>query len=107
MPVGERAWGAHAPLPGSIATVKTNDGAATASYAGREAIREMFGDDLLADYQLKRMTADRIDDADLIIVMAASLLQKKLLPEEKTFVLRPFFVCRVTSKTMMRSYSID
>ena len=64
--------------------------AATAAYAAREAIREMFGEELLADYQVKRMTADRIDEADLILVMAASLLQKKLLPEEKTFVLRPF-----------------
>jgi protein-tyrosine-phosphatase len=65
--------------------------AAKASYAAREAIREMYGEDLLVAYQVKRMTADKIDEADLILVMAASLLQKKLLPAEKTFVLKPFF----------------
>ena len=64
---------------------------AVASCAARRAIREIFGEDLLANYQVKRMTADRIAEADLILVMAASLLQKKLLPVEKTFVLKPFF----------------
>jgi len=64
--------------------------AATASSAAREAIKEMFGSDLLAGYHVTRMTAERIAEADLILVMASSLLQKNLLPAEKTFVLKPF-----------------
>jgi protein-tyrosine-phosphatase len=65
--------------------------AATASYAAREAIKELLGEDLLAAYRVTRMTAERIAEADLILVMAASLLQKNSLPPEKTFVLKPFF----------------
>jgi protein-tyrosine-phosphatase len=65
--------------------------AATASSAARQAITEMFGSDLLANYQVKKMTAESIAEADLILVMADTLLIKNLLPSEKTFVLKPFF----------------
>jgi protein-tyrosine-phosphatase len=64
--------------------------ATTVSYAAREAIREMFGEDLLANHRVSKMTAERIAEADLILVMAASLLQKNTFHPGKTFFLKPF-----------------
>jgi len=63
-----------------------------ASYAARYAIREMYDEDLLKDHRPKLLTAELVDEADLILVMDHSLLGKpgKTLPSDKTYVLKEF-----------------
>lgn len=63
----------------------------TASFAAREVIKEMFDKDLLATYRSSALSPALIEDADLILVMDTSLIIRKLLPSEKTFVLKPYF----------------
>ena len=66
--------------------------APTVSHAAREAIKQLLGEDLLADQPVIPLSQARIDEADLILVMSDSLLRAKAaLPPGKTFVLRPFF----------------
>lgn len=63
--------------------------AATASQAARRAIRDLYGEDLLADHRTAKLTRTLTEEADLILVMEHSML--KTLPPEKTRVLKPFF----------------
>jgi protein-tyrosine-phosphatase len=61
-----------------------------ASYAAKYVIREMFGEDLLADHKPERLTPELSERADLILAMDESLLGKGL-PKDKTYVLKEFF----------------
>lgn len=68
----------------------------SASYAARFVIREMYGEDLLADHEPELLTQELVHEADLILAMDESLLttRGKTLPMEKTFLLREFFGSR-------------
>jgi protein-tyrosine-phosphatase len=61
-----------------------------ASYGARQAITKMYGEDLLARHRPAQITTGITEDADLILVMDHSLLNLKVLPEKKTFVLKSF-----------------
>jgi len=65
--------------------------AATASSEARQAIREMYGEDLLANHVANQLTRAKIEEADLILVMDDSMLQKDTLPARKTYLLKGFF----------------
>jgi protein-tyrosine-phosphatase len=62
-----------------------------ASPCARRAIKEMFGEDLLANHQPRTITRRLAEDADLILVMEEKLLNPKVLPPEKTFALKAYF----------------
>ncbi|HLL75290.1 MAG TPA: hypothetical protein VK421_08475 [Pyrinomonadaceae bacterium] len=62
---------------------------ATASESARRAIREMYGEDLLADHRAAKLTPTLMEEADLILVMHRDML--KTLPSAKARVLKPFF----------------
>ncbi len=62
-----------------------------ASYAARNAIREIYGEDLLVRHTPKRVTREELDEADLVLVMDRSLLMSKILPPQKTYVFKEFF----------------
>jgi len=62
-----------------------------ASHAARMAIRDLFGEDLLADYVPLSISARDIERSDLILVMAADLLHKDELPARKTYIFKEFF----------------
>jgi protein-tyrosine-phosphatase/nucleoside 2-deoxyribosyltransferase len=62
-----------------------------ASSGARRAIHEMFGEDLLANHCPTAIDAAVVRDADLILLMDHRLLNPKVFPLEKTFVLKPFF----------------
>jgi protein-tyrosine-phosphatase len=63
-----------------------------ASYAARYAIREMYGQDLLASHRPELLTQELVDQADLILAMDKALLLTpgKTLPAGKAFVLKEF-----------------
>jgi protein-tyrosine-phosphatase len=65
-------------------------GGVEASSAARYVIRDMYGEDLLANHKPECLTAELAERADLILAMDRSLLQKTL-PKEKTCLLREFF----------------
>lgn len=64
-----------------------------ASYAARYVIKEMYNDDLLASHRPEQLTAELVQQADLILVMDKALLLTpgKTLPKHKTFLLKDFF----------------
>jgi len=66
--------------------------AAQAEFAARYVIKEMYGEDLLADHKPAQLTPDLAKKADLILVMDRSLMTTpgKVLPAEKTFLLKAF-----------------
>jgi protein-tyrosine-phosphatase len=64
---------------------------AEASAGARQAITAIYGEDLLADHQPKMISSAIAAEADLILVMDHSLLKLKVLPADRTFVLKPFF----------------
>jgi protein-tyrosine-phosphatase len=61
------------------------------SWGARQAIEEMYGQDLLAGHRPTMISSGTAAEADLILVMDHRLLNPKVLPPEKTFVLKPFF----------------
>lgn len=67
--------------------------ASKASYAARYVISEMYGEDLLKDHTPQAATPEMIIRADLILAMDKSVMMTagKVLPPEKSFVLKEFF----------------
>jgi protein-tyrosine-phosphatase len=61
------------------------------SLAARAAIQDMFGEDLLAKHQPQRLSPNLIADADIILVMTQSMLDSKIVPPNKTYLLSRFF----------------
>lgn len=61
------------------------------SYAARNAIKEIYGEDLLAGYMPRTVTVELLDKAHLILVMDRKLMMNKILPKTKTYVFKPFF----------------
>ena len=59
-----------------------------ASTNAREAIKQLFGEDLLVSHTAKKVTPDLVEKADLILVMGAGM--KKGLPQEKTWTLKEY-----------------
>ena len=59
-----------------------------ASTNAREAIKQLFGEDLLVSHTAKKLTPDLVEGADLILVMVAGM--KKGLPQEKTWTLKEY-----------------
>ena len=59
-----------------------------ASTNAREAIKQLFGEDLLVSHTAKKLTPDLVEGADLILVMEAGM--KKGLPQEKTWTLKEY-----------------
>jgi protein-tyrosine phosphatase len=64
-----------------------------ASYAARFAIKEIYNQDILVNHKPELLTQEIIKQADLILLMDKSLMQKpgKIFPKEKTFVFKDFF----------------
>jgi len=61
------------------------------SFAARNAIKELYKEDLLKDFKPQSITADLLNEADLVLVMEKNLMQKKILPNEKTYLFKEFF----------------
>ena len=59
-----------------------------ASANAREAVKRLFGDDLLVSHKAKKMTADLVEHADVTLVMTNRM--KKGLPQEKTYTLKEY-----------------
>ncbi|MFC1995511.1 hypothetical protein ACFLVM_01355 [Chloroflexota bacterium] len=59
-----------------------------ASTNAREAINQLFGEDLLVSHMAKKLTPDLVEGADLILVMGADM--KRGLPREKTWTLKEY-----------------
>lgn len=59
-----------------------------ASSNAREAIKKLFGQDLLASHKAKKLTPELLDAADVILVMGARM--KKGLPQGKTWTLKEY-----------------
>jgi protein-tyrosine-phosphatase len=62
-----------------------------AEYAARYVINEMYGEDLLKEHRPAQLTPELAKRADLILVMDRSLLNPKILPSGKSYVLKEFF----------------
>jgi protein-tyrosine-phosphatase len=65
--------------------------ASTASYAARYVIKEMYGEDLLADHKPAQLTAEHVQKANLILAMSKSLINAKTMPLAKTHSFKEFF----------------
>lgn len=63
----------------------------TISYAARKAIKDIYGEDLLAEYLPQKVIEELLDKADLILVMDHGLKLNKFLPQNKTYVFKDFF----------------
>jgi len=61
------------------------------SYAARQAIKQLLGQDLLEGHLPKTIAPEDVETADLILVMDNSLLNRKTLPSSKTYLLKEFF----------------
>lgn len=59
-----------------------------ASTNARQAIKRLFGQDLLASHKAKKLTPDLVEWADLILVMGANM--KRGLPPGKTWTLKEY-----------------
>jgi ribose 5-phosphate isomerase B len=59
-----------------------------ASTNAREAIKRMYGQDLLASHKAKKLTSELAEQADLILVMTARM--KTGLPSGKTWTLKEY-----------------
>jgi protein-tyrosine-phosphatase len=78
-PISVRAF-AVGPISGSAA-----------SNAARYAIKEIYGEDLLANHRPELLTAELVSEADLILAMEGSLINEKTMPLAKTHSLKEFF----------------
>ena len=65
------------------------------SFAARNAIKELYNDDLLVGYKPELVSKELLNEADLILVMDHNLMKHKLLqdilPRGKTYVFKEFF----------------
>lgn len=62
------------------------------SYAARNAIKEMYGEDLLICHTPKRVTREVLEEADLVLVMSRSLLNAiREYNPQVTYVFKEFF----------------
>jgi protein-tyrosine-phosphatase len=61
---------------------------AGASDKARAAIKQLFGEDLLASHKAKKLTHELAEKADLILVMGARM--EKGLPAGKTWTLKEY-----------------
>ncbi len=62
------------------------------SYAARNAIKEMYGKDILICHTPKRVTREVLEEADLVLVMSRSLLDTiKDYNPQNTYVFKEFF----------------
>lgn len=61
---------------------------AGASENARAAIKQLFGQDLLASHKSKKLTPELAGKADLILVMGARM--KQGLPQGKTWILKEY-----------------
>ncbi len=59
-----------------------------ASINAREAIKQLFGEDLLVSHKAKKLTPDLAEQADLILVMGKRM--KTGLPRDKTWSLQEY-----------------
>lgn len=59
-----------------------------ASAHARGVIKKLFGDDLLAPHKSKKLSPDLVEQADLILVMAARM--RRGLPQEKSWTLKEY-----------------
>jgi len=59
-----------------------------ASINAREAIKELFGEDLLVSHKAKKLTPNLVEQADLILVMGEGM--KEGLPPDKTWTLKEY-----------------
>ena len=59
-----------------------------ASTNAREAIKQLFGEDLLASHKAKKLTPPLVVKADLILVMEKSM--KAGLPQDRTWTLKEY-----------------
>lgn len=59
-----------------------------ASINAREAVKELFGEDLLVPHSAKRLTPDLVEQADLILVMGGKM--KVGLPQNKAWTLKEY-----------------
>lgn len=75
----------------AVAAAVGAPGAPEVSEAARNAVRELLHEDLLEGVKTRSLTADLIKDADLILLMQASLQNPKVHPPNKTFLFKPFF----------------
>ena len=60
-------------------------------WAARNAIMELYGEDLLKDYVPQTVTQKLLAESDLVLVMDHSLMMYKILPKTKTYVFKEFF----------------
>ena len=60
----------------------------SATKQGRQAIMRLYGEDLLASHQSKKLTSSLFQQADLILVMTTRM--KDGLPAEKTYTLKEY-----------------
>lgn len=64
-------------------------------FAARNAIKELYGKDLLKGYVPRTVTQELLDESDLILVMDHSLKDprtfERILPKTKTYVFKEFF----------------
>jgi len=62
------------------------------SYAARNAIKEMYGKDLLINHKPQMVTQEALDKADLILVMDRSLMDNKTLKNRSDiYLFKEFF----------------
>jgi len=59
-----------------------------ASMNAREAIKRLFGEDLLVSHRAKKLTSDLVEQADLILVMGSRM--KEDLPQDRTWTLKEY-----------------
>jgi len=63
----------------------------SASYAARNAIKEIYGEDILVHHSPTMATQEVLNDADLVLVMDRNLLISKILPNHKSYLFKEFF----------------
>jgi protein-tyrosine phosphatase len=64
----------------------------TASYGAKNAIKEIYGEDLLTDHRPQVITREVLDKADLVLVMDRSLLKSiKKSTTKKIYLFKEFF----------------
>jgi len=63
------------------------------SYSARNAIKALYGEDLLAKYAPKLVTSELLEKADLVLVMDEELMSscKNDLPDAKTHLFKKYF----------------
>ena len=60
----------------------------TAAEQAKDAIKRLYGEDLLASHRSKKLTKHLVQQAELVLVMSATM--KEGLPAEKTYTLMEY-----------------